>query len=196
MTTRRGDRCGGVELRRHCRAARASGGAAAAVAVVLLVAAGCGYHLVGTATTLPDELRLLYLEPFTNQTNQAEIAQRLDEAVAHEWVRRGRFELMDSPEGADVALRGVITRVGVAPVTFDERGRATEYQMTLQAEVRFFDLRGEEPELLWEDTGFSRRTSYQVDVSAVDYFDRQIEAMDELSQDFARALVTAVLEGF
>ncbi len=166
------------------------------VSLVVLVLAGCGYHLVGTATTLPDELQTLYLEPFENQTTQADMDQRLDEAVAQEWVSRGRFRLVDSKEAADVELRGVITRLGVAPVTFDERGRATEYQMTLQAEVRLYDLRGEDPALLWEDTGFSRRTSYQVDISAVDYFDRQVEAMDELSREFARALVTAVLEGF
>jgi outer membrane lipopolysaccharide assembly protein LptE/RlpB len=166
------------------------------LSLFVLVLAGCGYHLVGTATTLPDELQTLYLEPFENQTTQADMDQRLDEAIAQEWVSRGRFRLVGSKEAADVELRGIITRLGVAPVTFDERGRATEYQMTLQAEVRLYDLRGEEPKLLWEDTGFSRRTSYQVDISAVDYFDRQVEAMDALSKEFARALVTAVLEGF
>jgi hypothetical protein len=35
-----------------------------------------------------------------------------------------------------------------------------------------------------------------VDPRAVDYFDRQVEAMDELSEEYARALVSAVLEGF
>ena len=81
-------------------------------------------------------------------------------------------------------------------ITFDEQGRATEYQMTLMVAVELMDVRGDEPAVLWEDKGFSRRTSYEVDVSAVDYFDRQIEAMEELSEEFARALVTAVLEGF
>ncbi len=50
--------------------------------------------------------------------------------------------------------------------------------------------------MLWQDKGFSRRTSYTVDVNAVNYFDRQIESMDEVSDLLARDLVTAVLEGF
>ena len=57
-------------------------------------------------------------------------------------------------------------------------------------------MRGDEAEILWEDKAFSRRTSYAVDPVAVNYFDRQNVAMDELSSDFAGALVTAVLEGF
>jgi hypothetical protein len=35
-----------------------------------------------------------------------------------------------------------------------------------------------------------------VDVEAADYFDREVEAMNELSRDFARALVATIIEGF
>ena len=157
---------------------------------------GCGYHLVGTSSYLPEELRTLRVEIFDNQTSWADMDQRLNESLAQEWVRRRRFQLVESSEDADLVVRGVISRVQVSPVTFDEQGRATEYQMTLTAKVELLDVRGEKPNLLWDDQGFSRRTSYEVDVSAVDYFDRQIEAMEELSEIFARALVTAVLEGF
>jgi len=68
--------------------------------------------------------------------------------------------------------------------------------MTLTAEARIADIRGDEPDILWEDKRFSRRSSYEVDESAEDYFDRQMIAMDELSREYARGLVTAVLEGF
>lgn len=160
------------------------------------LAAGCGYHLVGTSSFLPDDLQTMYIGTFENKTRWADMDQRLSEAVVQEWVRRRRFQIVEQREGADLHLRGIISALNVSPVTFDERGRATEYQMTLTAQVQLADIRGEEPKNLWQDRAFSRRTSYQVDVSAVDYFDRQIEAMDEVSQEFARALVTAVLEGF
>ena len=62
--------------------------------------------------------------------------------------------------------------------------------------VQLNDVRSDEPVLLWEDKAFSRRTSYQVDPRAEDYFDRQNIAMDVLSKEFSSALVTAVLEGF
>jgi len=165
---------------------------------VLLLAGifGCGYHLVGTSSFLPEELRLLYLDNFKNTSTWSDVDQRLNESLAAEWVRRRRFELVENRKRAQVVLEGVIRGVSMVPVALDDRGRATEYQMTLTVSVKLLDVRGEEPKVLWEDKAFSRRTSYDVDLSAVDYFDRQIQAMELVSEDLARALVTAVLEGF
>jgi len=166
------------------------------LAIAFLVLPSCGYHLVGTTSFLPEDIETLYVENFQNQTKWVEMDQRLMEAMTLEWVRRRRLRLVDSANGADVVLTGAIQRLAVIPVSYDESGRANEYQMSLQALVQLKDIRGEEPEILWEDKAFSRRTSYAVDPSAEDYFDRQNLAMDVLSREFSSALVTAVLEGF
>lgn len=165
-------------------------------AVSLIVTTGCGYHLVGMSSSLPADLQTLYVQQFDNNTSWADMDQRLVEEITQEWVRRGRFRIVNEQREADALLSGAILSLAVSPVSFDERGRATEYQMTLTTAVRLADIRGDEPAVLWEDKAFQRRTSYQVDVSAVDYFDRQVEAMDELSREYSRALVSAVLEGF
>jgi outer membrane lipopolysaccharide assembly protein LptE/RlpB len=167
----------------------------AAVVIGTLVS-GCGYHLSGTLSTLPEELKTIRVDTFQNLTKWSDMDQRVVEAVTLEWVRRRRLEVVEGIADADLQLDGVIVSLRVSPVSFDEQGRATEYQMNLITSVRLEDVRGDEPELLWEDRAFSRRTSYLVDPRAVDYFDRQIEAMDELSEEYARALVSAVLEGF
>ncbi len=164
--------------------------------VVLVMGTGCGYHLVGTSSYLPANLKTLYVSTFKNLTKWTDMDQRLTEAVTREWVRRRRFTIVNSPKGADLELDGTIKAVSISPVRFDQQGRATEYQMTLIASVRLLDTTGKKPKVLWENRSFSRRTSYQVDVSAVDYFDRQLEAIDRVSEAFARSLVSAVLEGF
>lgn len=156
----------------------------------------CGYHLVGTTSFLPEGVEALHVENFANQTKWVDMDQRLMEALTLEWVRRRRLRVVDTPEEADVVLSGTIQRLAVVPVSYDDRGRANEYQMSLQAMVQLKDVRGEEPEILWEDKAFSRRTSYFVNPDAVEFFDRQNVAMDELSREFSSALVTAVLEGF
>jgi len=166
------------------------------LALCVVATVGCGYHLVGTASTLPEDVTTLYLDRFQNQTRFVDMNQRVDEAVSLEWVRRRRLQLVDERSSADLVLSGVILNLGIAPVSFDEQGRATEYQMNLSTSVKLFDVRGSEPKLLWEDLAFSRRTSYLVDPNAADYFDRQVLAMDELAEDYAAALVSAVLEGF
>jgi len=161
-----------------------------------LVLSACGYHLVGTTSFLPDDIENLYVESFKNQTKWVDMDQRLMEALTLEWVRRGRLRLVDSRAKADVVLTGVIQRLAVIPVSYDDQGRANEYQMSIQAGVQLIDVRGDDEVVLWEDMAFSRRTSYLVDPNAVNYFDRQNLAMVDLSKEFSNALVTAVLEGF
>ncbi len=164
--------------------------------VLAVCLSGCGYHLVGTSSFLPKEINRLYLDHFENMTTWTDVDQRLNENLAREWVRRRRFELVEDRKDAQVVLEGVIRTISMVPVALDDRGRATQYQMTLTVSSRLLDVRGEEPEVLWEDKAFSRRTSYDVDQSSADYFDRQIQAMELVSEDLARSLVTAVLEGF
>jgi len=168
--------------------------------VALILAIGllssCGYHLVGTTSFLPEEIETLRVEKFQNQTRWVDVDQRLMEALTLEWVRRRRLRLVETAGQADVVLSGIIQNLAVIPVSYDDSGRANEYQMSMQAHVQLTDVRGDEPEILWEDKAFSRRTSYRVDPSAEDFFDRQNLAMTVLSKDFSSALVTAVLEGF
>jgi outer membrane lipopolysaccharide assembly protein LptE/RlpB len=170
--------------------------AATLVIASILPIAGCGYHLVGTLSTLPEDVSTIYVGRFQNQTSWVDIDQRLDEALSLEWVRRRRLAMVDRRGNADLELVGVILSLSVRPVSFDQNGRATEYQMNLTTSVKLNDIRGEQPSLMWEDLAFSRRTSYLVDPDAENYFDRQFLAMDRLAQEYSAALVSAVLEGF
>ncbi len=168
-------------------------------ALLAAAASACGYHLIGQSSSLPPRLHKLYVVPFINQSNRAELDQRLTEQVTQEWVRRGRFELVSSAEQADVVLSGTIVAAASAPVQYDQYGRATQFQLTVVADVQFVDRTGEKPVVLWHDQRFTRSKAYDVNISAAtsyDYFDREVEAMDLLAIDFARGLVVTILEGF
>ncbi|MFI5166376.1 MAG: LPS assembly lipoprotein LptE [Thermoanaerobaculales bacterium] len=169
---------------------------AAGLTAFLFLLAGCGYHLVGASSNLPAKLQKLYVAPFVNQTGRSELDQRLTEQVTQEWVRRGRFQLVASADLADAVLSGTISSAGSNPVQFDSLGRATQYQLTVVADVQFVDRTGEKPVVLWHEARFSRSVAYQVSVSVTTYFDQEIQAMDSLALDFARGLVVTVLEGF
>lgn len=175
------------------RRTRSAAGLAVATALLL---SGCGYALVGSSSNLPQHLRTLYIAPFVNQTGRAELDQRLAEQVTQEWVRRARFQLVSSAEQADSVMSGTVVAAVVAPVRFDEQGRATEYQLSVSADVQVVDRTGDKPITLWRDQRFTRSVSYEVNASAENYFDREVEAIDRLARDFARGLVVAILEGF
>jgi outer membrane lipopolysaccharide assembly protein LptE/RlpB len=172
-----------------------------AVAAVLALAAalglpGCGYHLIGLSSNLPARLTKLHVAPLVNQTTRAELDQRLTEQITQEWVRRGRFQLVSQADQADAVLSGRIVSANVMPVRFDSVGRASEYQLQVTADIQLVDRTGEKPVVLWHDAHFSRSTSYQVDVNATNYFDRDVQAIEQLALDFARGLVVTILEGF
>ena len=97
--------------------------------LLLAEVSGCGYHLVGTTSFLPEDIETLHVEKFVNQTKWVDMDQRLMEALTLEWVRRRRLQLVDNPGQADVVLSGTIQRLAVIPVSYDDQGRANEYQM-------------------------------------------------------------------
>jgi outer membrane lipopolysaccharide assembly protein LptE/RlpB len=164
------------------------------VGVMLL--AGCGYHLIGATSSLPARLQKLYVAPLVNQTSRAEVDQRLTEQISQEWVRRGRFQLVSNSDQADAVLSGTVVSVNVNPVQFDQVGRATEYQLTVVADIQLVDRTGPKPIVLWHDKNFSLSQAYPVDVNATNYFDQEIAALDQLATNFARTLVVTILEGF
>ena len=167
-----------------------------AVLLTCLVVPGCGYHLVGTSSTLPARLQKLYVAPLVNQTSRAELDQRLTEEISQEWLRRSRFQLVSVPEQADVVLTGTVSTAVTVPVQFDQQGRATQYQLTVTADVRLVDRTAEKPVTVWHDPRFSRSIAYDVNTIATNYFDKEIQATEDLARDFARGLVVSILEGF
>ena len=160
----------------------------------LLFLAGCGYHLVGTSSTLPPEVRRVYIPVFVNATNQPELEQRLTDTVSREFANRGQFQLTADPTNADAVLKGEITNFGTIPMNLDEQGRATEYQVgiTLKATLQSVDGGTK----YWQNDSFIYTEKYPLDLSSPDYYDRLNAVVDEMSGKFAQSLVTSILEGF
>ena len=166
--------------------------------LLLLVAswgAGCGYALVGRATSVPDDVRSVYLKTFENKTNRVQLEEILTRAVADELVTRKRFQLTTAADGAQAEIRGSVIGFDVTPVSLDAQGRATEYQIIITAQVRFVRT-NEERTILWASDRYQFRRSYPVDVSRALYFDRENLALEDVSQDFAETMVSDLLEGF
>ena len=67
--------------------------------------AGCGYALVGKSNNLlPPTVHTLSVPAFVNKTTRVELEQRVPQAVADEFVSRGRLRLVRSEKDADVIL--------------------------------------------------------------------------------------------
>ena len=165
-----------------------------AAAVSLL---GCGYALVGRASTLPADIREVYVVPLENRTTRVQLEQFLTSALTDELVTRRRFAIVRSLAEADAQLDGAVTQFRVTPVTFNNDGRATEYEITIVAAMKFERTgAADDTPPVWENDRYLFRETYEIDESAEDFFDRENEAIIKASQRFAESMVADLLEGF
>jgi len=158
---------------------------------------GCGYALVGRASSLPPDIHAVYVAPLENQTTRNQLEQFLTTSLTDELVTRRRFTIVRSAADADAELQGSVTQFRVTPVTFNSDGRATEYEITIIASMKFQRTgTGDTHAVVWENEHYLFRETYEIDESAEDFFDRENEAIIKASQRFAETMVSDLLEGF
>ena len=158
--------------------------------------AGCGYALVGKSNNLlPPTVHTLSVPAFVNKTTRVELEQRVTQAVADEFVSRGRLRLVRSEKDADVILRGSIDSFGIFPIAFNQQGRATQYQVAITANIELLDHRNED-KVMWKNDQYRFTENYQVNIESTDAFDQETRAIQDIAVQFAQSLVTNLLEGF
>ena len=160
-----------------------------------LLSSGCGYALVGKASNIPEDVRSVFLEPFENRTQRAEVEQFLSQALAEELVTRQRFNLVTERSDADAVLRGAVIGFRVLPITFDAEGRGQEYEIGITTEVAFVRT-DEDATPIWSNNRYLFKESYDLGGDEATFFDRENIAIEESAGRFAETMVTDLLEGF
>ena len=162
--------------------------------LLALLQVGCGYGLVGRTSSLPPDIEAIFIEPLTNRTLRQQVDQELTRAINDEFVRRRRFEVVNSELEADAVLRGEVTSFRVRPVVFGTtEGRANEYEISIMAKMEF--RRTDSDEVLWSQPFYQFRENYEFEDDA-NFFDREDAAVLVVSDKFAQTLIIDVLEGF
>ncbi len=167
----------------------------AAVAVLVLALAGCGYQVAGHAVRLPPEVHTIAVPGFTNSTQTYHIEQSFTASVVREFLNRTNYRVLnEAGDSADAVLHGTVTSAQIAPVTYDSTtGRASSALVTVTAKVQLVDRKGK---VLFEQPNYVFREQYQVSRELSSFFQEESPAMDRLSRDFARTLVSNILEAF
>jgi hypothetical protein len=124
---------------------------------------------------------------------------QLTQKVRSEFIGRGRYQIVPDGGNVDALLTGDVTSVTIAPASFTTQQLASRYMITMSARVELRDVR--ENKVLWENPGLVFRQEYeaQSDQTAADpaaFFGQDANALDRMSTDFARTIVSAILEAF
>jgi outer membrane lipopolysaccharide assembly protein LptE/RlpB len=154
----------------------------------------CGYHLAGTGSSLPEHIKTIGLPIFVNNTQGYQVEQKITSNIQTVLLQRGKYKVVPDAQGVDAVLKGTINSVSLYPATFSSEGRASEYNVVITARVTFTDLTTKK--VLFQNPSFIFRGQYQIDQEEILFFDRQSEAIDQIAEDFAESVVSAILEGF
>lgn len=156
---------------------------------------GCGYALVGSGSFLPDHVKTIGVPIFKNKTRKFRLEQVFTSHVINELITRGDFEVVSDETGVDAVLIGEISSYYAVPTSFGEPGQATTYEVFIRVKVALADL--VDNRILYENKYFEFSDSYDFpDDANTNFSPREMETLEELAEDFAESLVTAVLEGF
>jgi hypothetical protein len=178
-------------------------------ALIVLIAApvmssGCGYSLSGRGSSLPSTIRTIGIPLFENATPVFELEQLMTEKIRLEFISRGKYRVMPDAPGADAVLLGGITSVTITPTSFNSHQQATRYAFAMVVKVEFRDAATNR--ILYENPSLSFREEYELagnvagltgsapDANA--FLGSNGEAKDRMANDFARSVVSSILEAF
>jgi hypothetical protein len=165
-----------------------------------LGAASCGYALAGRGSFLPDYIQTLGIPMFGNTTPYQSVEQVFTQKVRLEFQSSRRYTVVPGDTGVDGIVRGEITSISTTPVSLTDTQLASRYRVTVVVKIAFEDVKAQKT--LWENPALSFSDEYELanpgtsgaDVSA--FIGNERVAMDRMSTDFARSVVSAILEAF
>ncbi len=163
--------------------------------VFLAVLSGCGYHTAGSATHIPANVRTLAVPIFTTHAQAFHTEMAFTQAVVRELDTRTRYTVLNSASpDADATLAGTIVSQTVAPLTYDaSSGETSSYLLTITARVL---LSAHDGRVLYQNDALVFREQYQSTQDLNGFIQEDSAAVRRVSQDFARTVVSDMLESF
>jgi hypothetical protein len=175
------------------------------VTVLSLSSTGCGYALAGRGNFLPAYIRTIGIPAFTNSTSFFDIAQLVTDKVRTEFIGRGNYKIVPESTGVDAVLAGSIVALSIVPTAFSPGQQASRYVITVTASIELRDA--QKSTVLWTKPSDSVREEYVATAGSVStdpaafvdrsaFFNQETNAVERVSSEFARTIVSAILEAF
>lgn len=160
--------------------------------------AGCGYALAGRGSFLPAYIKTIGVPTFTNRTTVFNVETMLTQKVRSEFIGRGKYTVLPQANDVDALLTGEVTSITVTPASFTATNLASRYTITMTARIELRDQR--QNAVLWENPSLIFRQDYDATsrgpTDAGAFFGQDQNALDRMSGEFARTIVSAILEAF
>ncbi len=163
--------------------------------LIMFSLSSCGYHVAGKADLVPKSIHTIAIPAFANITTRYKLTDHLPGAITREFIARTRYQIINDPTQADAVLRGSIVNYVAYPTTIDQQtGRASGLQVNVTMQVTLTERAT--GKVIFSRPNFDVHQRYELSITAGAYFEESDAALDRLSRDVARDLVSSILENF
>lgn len=153
------------------------------------------YKPVGRGDFLPKHIKTLAIPTFQNQALRFKVEQRFTAAMTDEVLRRARsLNVVSVAEGADAVMVGVIKYFTLKPALIDDIGRARIFEVTITVGLTVRDQT--KNKILFDNQNLVVTSEYEISGDPQSFFTEEGPAVERLARDFARRVLTTILEGF
>ena len=153
------------------------------------------YKQAGKGDALPQHIKTLAIPPFQNVSLRYKVEQRFTSAMIDEVLRRQRaLQVVSKAEGADAVMLGTIKQFAYRGVLLDDYGRARVFEVTIVAGITVKDQT--KNKILYDNQNYIFKTEYEITGDPNTFFNEEGPAVERLARDFAKSVLTMVMEGF
>ena len=156
---------------------------------------GCGYHQAGSATHVPPNVHTLAVPIFATNAQAYHTEMAFTQATIRELNLRTKYHVLNTDsEDADAILKGTILSQVVTPLTYDaSTGQTSSYLVIINAKVL---LTAHDGRVLYRNDSIIFREQYQSTEDLNGFIQEDGYAVRRIARDFARAIVSNMLESF
>jgi len=165
------------------------------VCAIACLAAGCGYHISGNSNLMPKTIHVVAVPEFANNTPRSRLGHLITADTTREFISRTRYTLVSDANQADAVLKGTVLTANAYPIIVDPTsGRATAVQVIVTMAFNLTDRHT--GKTIYNRPNYEFRERYEITLDPQQYFDETGTAIERLSKDVGRSVVSAILENF
>jgi hypothetical protein len=164
------------------------------IAFLFTLLMACGYGFAPRGEHIDKNIQIVYVEQFGNKTRQAELENYVRTAFINQFVMTSRFRIADSMERADAVVRGNITNLVMAPLSYRLNTLVAEERATITMDVTFRER--ESGKTIWSGKTISGTVDYTIDDNINLLPATRKNAFIKLSNDTAERVFTLMMANF
>ncbi|MEK7851633.1 MAG: LptE family protein, partial [Deltaproteobacteria bacterium] len=153
----------------------------------------CGYHLAGTVSSLPSDVKKIAIPQFSNKTLRPDIENQFTNALLDEFAKGKKVDVVGEGE-ADAVVKGILTAFEAMPISYAGKDVIQEYRVTVRLEVSL--VKKADEAVIWKDKDITYFADYKNDPDVALSEANRDAATRKIAVDVARQLYSNILEGF